>query len=41
MDGFEIAKLMKKKLESVASTPDQLEYIVSEIAKAIVKLEQC
>ena len=39
MGRFEIEKLMREKLESVAHTPDQLEYIVNEIVKVIVKLE--
>ena len=38
MDRFEIEKHMREKMESVAHTPDQLEYIVNEIVKAIVKL---
>ena len=39
MDGFDVEKLMKEKLNSVAHTPDQLEYILNEIVKAVVKLE--
>ena len=40
MSSFEIEKLMREKLESVTHSPDQFEYIVNEIVKAIVKLEQ-
>ena len=40
LDRFEISKLMKEKLENVAHTSDQLDSIVSEIVKSIIKLEQ-
>lgn len=38
MDGFEISNLMKEKLDNVAHTSEQLESIISEIVKTIVKL---
>ena len=31
---------MREKLNSVAHTPDQLEYIVNEVVKAVVELEE-
>ena len=40
MAGFVVEKLMREKLDSVAHTPDQLEYIANEVVKAVVKLEQ-
>ena len=32
---------MKEKLDSVAHTSEQLEYIINELVKAILKLEYC
>ena len=38
MEGFDISKMMKEKLDNVAHTPDQLESIVNELVKTIIKL---
>ena len=38
MDHLEIENRMRAKLESVSHTSYQLEYIVNEIVKAVVKL---
>ena len=38
LNSFEIARVMKEKLDNIAYTPDQLEYIVGYIVKVIIKL---
>ena len=38
MDGLDISKLMKEKLDLVAHTSDQLESIVNELVKTVIKL---
>ena len=39
LEKFEVASLMKQKLERIAYTPEQLENMISEIVSTIIKIE--